>query len=125
MNSKEYAHILVRISISLIFLWFGINQLINPENFMGYLPNFILISEYARTAIIANGIFDLIFGSLLLAGLFTKIVALILALHLFTITLSLGYNDIAIRDFGLTLVTISIYLGGEDKWSLDYKRKHT
>jgi len=119
----EYSGILTRIAISIVFLWFGINQVINPDYFMGYLPSFILLSNYAKTFIYLNGIFEIIFGILLTIGLFTRTAALLLTIHLFGIIIGLGYNDIAVRDFGLMLVTFAIFLGGKDKWCLDWKRK--
>lgn len=120
---QKYVPILTRLAISFVVLWFGINQLINPENFMGYLPEFLLQGDYAQTLVIFNGLFELIFGVLLAIGLFVRPVALILSIHLLSIVVALGYNDIAVRDFGLALVTCSIFLGGADQWCLDYRRK--
>src|SRR3989344_1041674 len=119
----EYSRILTRIAISIVFLWFGITQIVNPEYLMGYLPNFILLSGYAKTFIYLNGIFEIAFGTLLIIGLFTRTVALLLTVHLLGIIIGLGYNDIAVRDFGLMLVTFAIFLGGKDKWCLDWRRK--
>ena len=119
----EYSRILTRISISIVFLWFGITQIINPEYLMGYLPDFILITDFAKTFIYLNGGFEIIFGTLLAIGLFTRTAAFLLTIHLLGIIASLGYNDIAVRDFGLMLVTFAIFLGGKDKWCLDWKRK--
>ncbi len=116
--NNENSQILIRISISLLFLWFGINQLINPNDFMGYLSNFIIASSYASTILLVNGIFETIFGLLLLLGIYVRITSAILSIHLLIITFSLGYNDIAVRDFILTLVTLSICIGGADKWCL-------
>jgi len=118
-TSTENARIVVRVGMSLVFLWFGINQLFLPGNFIGYLPPFIFDSAYANTAVMANGIFEIIFGSLLLTGFFTRIVALILALHLSAITVQLGYGETAVRDFGLTFATLSIAIGGADKLCLE------
>ena len=115
-NQQINAQILIRISIGLLFLWFGLNQIFDPNSFMGYLPNFAL--SFASQTILINGIFETILGLLLLLGIFTRIVSLILSLHLLFITFSLGYNDIAVRDFILTLVTFSIFLQGHDKWCL-------
>jgi uncharacterized membrane protein YphA (DoxX/SURF4 family) len=122
-NYVEYSRIFTRIAISIVFLWFGINQIINPNNFMGYLPSFILLSTYAKTFIYLNGIFELILGAFLILGLFTRITALILGINLIGIILGLGYNDIAVRDFGLMLITLAIFLGGKDKWCLENKIK--
>lgn len=135
---KQYAPIILRIGISLVFLWFGLTQLINPESFLGYVPDWLsphsteMMHEHpfqslhnlplnSHIIIMGNGAFETIFGLLLLFGLFTRISALLLAIHLLIITIGLGYNDIAVRDFGLVIATISIFLNGEDEFSLDKK----
>ena len=35
---QKYAPLVLRIGLSLVFLWFGISQLVNPESFLGYVP---------------------------------------------------------------------------------------
>ena len=120
---KEYAPITVRIGMSLVFLWFGISQITNTANFLGYLPQFLFGSKYAFSFVVANGVFEIIFGIFLAAGVFVRIAALILAVHLLGITIVLGYNEIAVRDFGLALATLSIFFSGEDNWCLTNLRK--
>ena len=77
---------------------------------MEYLSSFILLSTYAKTFIYLNGIFELILGAFLILGLFTRITALVLGINLIGIILGLGYNDVAVRDFGLMLITLAIFL---------------
>ena len=120
---RDYAPITVRLGVSAVFLWFGVNQLLFPANFIGYLPQFLFDSAFATQAVLLNGAFEVVFGLALVIGFFTRWVALLLGLHLFGITLTLGYGEIAVRDFGLTLATLSIFLWGDDKWCLDYRRK--
>ena len=59
----------------------------------------------------------------LLAGRFTQIVALLLSLQLFGIAVTIGYNDVGVRDFALGLATVSLFLQGPDKWTLDRRSK--
>ncbi|MBI5390232.1 DoxX family protein [Candidatus Woesearchaeota archaeon] len=118
---QTYAPTLLRIGMSLVFLWFGINQVLNPTNFLGYLPDFWFTSLWARSIIMANGAFEIVFGGMLLAGLWTRIAAALLSMHLLVITIELGYGDVAVRDFGLAMATIAIALWGEDPWCLDYR----
>ncbi len=113
---KEYAPAVARIGLSLVFLWFGINQLINPALFEGYVPAFL--GTIAHAVVLGNGIAEVILGLLLFAGLFTRIVALLLAIHLAAITISLGFGEIAVRDFGLFCATLAVALWGEDTFSL-------
>ncbi len=119
---KVYGPILTRIGIGIVFLWFGINQLINPEDFLSYLPEFLFAMDSAKMILLVNGIFEIVLSTFLLIGLFVRPVSLLLSIHLLAIVISLGYNDIAVRDFGLMIVTFATFLGGADKWSLDYRR---
>jgi uncharacterized membrane protein YphA (DoxX/SURF4 family) len=64
---------------------------------------------------------ELSFGALLLLGLYTKLAAFVLALHLYGIAFSLGFNDLGVRDFGLASATLAVFLHGADKWCLDTK----
>ena len=120
---QPYAPIAVRYSISFVFLWFGLNQIFSPTDFMGYLPDFILQLDSAQTLVILNGITETILGTLLALGLFVRPVAAILAVHLAGITFTLGYNDIAVRDFALLMATIGVFFQGKDKWCLNIKKK--
>ncbi len=116
---SSFTPVMLRLSISLLFLWFGINQIFNPLMFFGYLPDFILLSDFAGMVVLLNGIFELVFAVLLLIGFFTRPVALLLSLHLLSIAITLGYNDIAVRDLVLALAAFSIFLQGPDQWCVD------
>jgi len=121
---RKFAPIVLRISISLVFLWFGLTQIFNREALAGYLPQLAYsLPIEPFTLILFNGLFETVFGLLLLIGLFTRVSSFLLGLHLLGITFSLGYNDVAIRDLGLALATLSIFLHGADKWCLDSKIK--
>ena len=124
MNLKEYATIVLRISLSLVFLWFGLTGVFNTEQFIGYVPEFAYsLPISVESIVILNGIFEIVLGTLLIIGLFTRIVAFILFLHTLIIMFLLGYNDIAVRDFGLAFATLAIFLNGADKWCLDRRLK--
>jgi len=123
---SENASALLRVGVSLVFLWFGFNQVFFTEDWIAFLPDFVNSFSIKPTLLIlANGTFEIIFGFLLLIGLFTKVVSFLLSLHLLSISISLGYNPTAIRDFGLALATFSVFLNGPDKFTLDHKRKNT
>ena len=137
---KAYAPIVLRIAMALVFLWFGFNQVFNPVNFIGYLPGWMMgpsqpgtmgnmmavmmgsqagfSTAQASGFVIANGVFEIIFGLLLLSGIFTRIVALLLGLHLLFISLELGYGDLMIRDFGLAVATFAVALHGDDEFCI-------
>lgn len=121
---KEYSPLVLRIGIGIVFLWFGLTNLFNPESLIGYLPKFAQSLPIEPLSILLlTGIFEVVFGLLLLIGLFTRLSSFLLFLHLLIIIIGLGYNDIAVRDFGLALATFAIFLHGPDKWCLDSRRK--
>lgn len=124
MKKKDYALLLVRLSIGIVFLLFGIDKLVNPSSWLGYIPGYInnLIPFSIDTFIIILGIGESILGVLFILGLFTWLISLLSAIHLSLIIISVGYNDVAIRDFGLFLVVISLMLIKRHPFSLDSLR---
>ena len=117
-----YAPLVARVALALVFLWFGLNQIFDPDSFLGYLPPWTSSLPFSDTTfLLLNGIFEILCGGLLLVGFCTRAASALLALHLLGIADNLGYNDIMIRDFGLTLVLVSIFLNGPDRWCLDSK----
>jgi uncharacterized membrane protein YphA (DoxX/SURF4 family) len=118
---REFAPLVLRVGIALVFLWFGTDQLMNPENWSGTIPQSVvdMSGMSAETIVYLNGGFEVIFCLALLVGLFTRIAALLLALHLMSILFVVGYNHIGVRDFGLMMATLSIFLHGPDSYSLD------
>ncbi len=122
MKLEKFAKPLLRISMSLVFLYFGFQQITSPAEWAGFIPNFALIFGLAaEKLVILNAVLELSLGSLLILGLFTRIASLILSIHLFIISLTLGFNDLGARDFGLSLATLAIFLNGPDKYCLDNK----
>jgi len=125
-RGKEYAPTIARYGVGIVFFLFGIDQLIRPETWITWIPQYALnLGVSAKTLIYFNGIFDLIIGLSLLSGFLVRFASFLGILHLGGIILSLGYNDVAIRDLGLLLVLISIFLHGPDRWCLQKKKKKT
>lgn len=117
---KNFSSILIRIAIAAVFIWFGIQQLIDPTSWLGFLPTWVNNIPISQTAFIyLNGWFELIFGTALLFGFYSRIAALLLGLHLLGITQSVGYGAIGVRDFGLALSALSIAAAGTSPFSLD------
>ena len=119
---KKYAPAVLRIGIALVFLWFGTQQIINPDMWVGYIPEWLvgIFSLSALKLVYFNGVFEIFFASALLLGYFTRVSALLLALHMLDITYIVGFDAVGVRDFGLSIATIAIFMFGIDTFSLDY-----
>ena len=141
IKNKDYSATIVRLGLAFVLLWFGINQLVNPESFLGYMPQWLyphdarmqhehpmqlmhnIPTPSVHTVLMGNGIVDATIGLLLLVGFYTRIAAFIAALHLLGIAISLGYNDIAIRDIGLAIMAASLVFSGAGPLSFDSRQK--
>jgi uncharacterized membrane protein YphA (DoxX/SURF4 family) len=118
---KRIAPAVARVGIALVLLWFGSQQLSDSSMWVRLIPDWaISISGMSGAALVTvNGIFEIVFGLLLLLGVFTRIAALLIALHLFSIAFVMGYTGIGVRDFGLSMAATSIFLFGADSLGLD------
>lgn len=117
---KKFAPLILRVGLALVFLWFGSQQVMHPEAWVGLIPEWVTSFSglYALHVVYSNGAFEIIFGLCLLVGYFTRVAAFLLSIHLIGIIFSVGYNDVGVRDFGLLMSTISVFLNGPDEFSL-------
>ena len=117
---EKFAPILLRIGMAVVIVWFGVQQMQNPSPWIHFLPSWIGSLPIApQTFVLLNGWFEVTFGLALLAGLYTRFVALLLGLHLLGIAASIGYGPLGVRDFGLAIATLTVFLAGAGQWSLD------
>jgi uncharacterized membrane protein YphA (DoxX/SURF4 family) len=117
---RRVAPAVVRIGIALVFLYFGLSQLRDPAQFVGWLPESVsAIFVDPSFIIVLNGAFEVFFGALLLLGVYTRLSAFLLAAHLAAITFDIGWGQIGVRDFGLTMAALGIALYGDDDYTID------
>lgn len=118
------APIVLRIGMSLIILWFGIQQIIDVTSWIGYLPEWTATLPVSQSSLVyLNGSFEIIFGVFMLLGFYTRISALFLALHLFDIVYLVGYDATGMRDLGLAIAISAIFLYGPDRCCIDERGK--
>ena len=118
---EKISPIVLRIGISLVFIWFGYNQLIDVQSWIAYIPESVMNMTGLKADLLVqlNGIFELVFGTLLLLGILTRYVAFVLMLHMIDITYIVGFDSIGVRDFGLSITTIAVWLNGRDFLTVD------
>lgn len=112
---KKFSAPFLRASLSLVFLWFGFNQIFDPLIWESYVPEFVLKFGFsAADLVLVNGVFEVVLGFALLLGIYVRFTALILGVHLFVIAASFGLSAVGVRDFGLALATLSVAMQGSD-----------
>jgi uncharacterized membrane protein YphA (DoxX/SURF4 family) len=114
--SELYAASALRYGMSAVILWFSIQQFLHTSAWIGYIPDSVLAITHwsASSLVLCNATFEFILGILLVFGWQTRIIALLLALHLLDITWVVGYGEIGARDFGLFIATLVVCMNGSD-----------
>jgi uncharacterized membrane protein YphA (DoxX/SURF4 family) len=121
MNKSNLGLLLLRIGLGGVFLWFGIDKFFHPDIWQHYIPQWFPMLVPVSAFILLLGIVETLIGAFVLFGLFTRVSAVIAALMLIPIIISLGYNEIGVRDFGLFLLALGVSALGAGEYSLDAK----
>lgn len=106
-----------------VILWFSLQQYMHPDMWTAYVPDSAtsLTGLSAVLLVYGNATFELIFGMFLIFGIYTRVSAVLLAVHLLDIMWIVGYGEIGVRDFGLSLALITVALNGADMLCAEYK----
>ena len=120
-----YAPSVLRIGMAVVILWFSTQQFSDPQTWTAYVPDSAVALTHlsAVTLVHVNAAFELVFGTLLLFGWQVRLSALLLALHLFDIMYVVGYGEIGVRDFGLAVATLAVFMNGPDMLAVQQGKK--
>lgn len=99
---------ILRIGLSLVILWFGVSQLLNPQQWIGFVPGWLENIAPLITFVYINAVFEIAFSLLILSNNFVKLSSILLSIHLVIIILELGYNGVAVRDVGIVVGFLSL-----------------
>lgn len=121
-KNPNLAFTILRFGLALVFIWFATHQLMAPEKWVVFLPDFVKVFPISAIAFVKiNALFELLGSVLLILGMWTRVVALLLALHLLGIAFTFGLTATGMRDFGLAVGVIAVAIGGAGSWSIDEK----
>lgn len=116
---SKYSAILLRFSMAGVFLWFGYMQLTDAAAWIGFLPEWLgYIPVSSEVIVQVNGWLEVLLAISMIAGVWTRVVAAILGVHLMGIAIMVG-GATGVRDAGLALATLSLVLANVDSWTLD------
>jgi len=112
---SKYSPLVLRVGLAFVFLWFGYTQVTGPEAWVGLIPDFIINATglSARMFVLLNGGFEIVAGILILFGIFTRIVAFLLFLHMASIVFDVGLTLIGVRDIGIATACLALALLGK------------
>lgn len=112
---------IARIGLAGVLLWFGTQQFIDPLYWSGYAPAWAssLLPLSLTGTVYMNAALEVLCGALILLGLFTRVAAFVMGIHLVFIAISLGHTEIAVRDWGLSFALFGIALAGGGAFTLE------
>jgi uncharacterized membrane protein YphA (DoxX/SURF4 family) len=107
--------IFLQIALSFAFMYAGIAGLINPVNWIGYLPDFVTASFSAEMALRIWSISELFIGAWILSGIALRLSALVSAILLFgMVVFNLPQLDIIFRDISLGFAAIALVYAAKE-----------
>lgn len=109
---QEWTSTLAREILGAICLWFGVNELIQPHLWTGYVPFVPATGTLIVVLVLLHGAFLFVLGVALVFGIAPRVAALMMGLLLMEIILDLtvghGVNDIAVRDLGILGLSLAV-----------------
>jgi hypothetical protein len=114
MQLKFGPHVVLIIGLAFVFGYFGIDKLITPLVWIGWIPLWMegLLGMTRETWLSIIGIGEIFLAVLLLIPhlLVRKVAAALSTLHLLGILTQTGWNDVAVRDIGLLAAAVALFL---------------
>ena len=111
-----------RILLGAVLLWFGVSEIRSPALWTGYVPLVSPTSGLAVDLVAAHGVILFLMAVALIFGIAPRISAMLAALLLLEIFVSLiashGLNDIAMRDLGVLGLALAVAGSHSQRWVL-------
>lgn len=102
--------IILRWGLAFVFFYAAIAGLLNPNNWVGYLPGFLTGAFSPRLVLTALSVYEIILAALLFTGRKLRWAALLSAFTLAAIIIfNLNILEITFRDVGLMMASLALY----------------
>jgi uncharacterized membrane protein YphA (DoxX/SURF4 family) len=112
MNNPKLVVWLLRIGIASVYLYAGVSSILNPNDWIAFLPPFISVFVPAATALFGIAVFQIILAIWLLTGFKTFYAALIAAFMILGIVVfNLNALEITFRDFTIFFASLALAAG--------------
>jgi len=114
LQKKHLTPLLLRLGLATVFLYAAISSFVSPDDWVGYLPTFMIELVDADILLKFFSVYELILAGLLLTGVFTRYVGLLCAATLAGIVVfNFDLFAISFRDIGLTLAALALAFSKE------------
>ena len=108
--AKNSAVIILRWGLAFVFFYAAISSLINPNNWIGYLPSFVEYFISPRLFLTLFSFYEMALAVMLFVGKELKIISILSAASLAGVTaFNLSQLEVVIRDVGLVFMALALY----------------
>lgn len=105
----KQASLFLRFGLGWTFIYAAISQYLNPQNWIGFYPDFLLPLAQQDWFVILRSSGEALFGLLIILGVYPFYLATAAMLALFGIVIfNLGQMDIVFRDIGLFFAALAL-----------------
>ncbi len=98
--------------LGFVVLWFGVGEIMSPQNWIAFVPDFLGNGQLATIAVLLHGLVLSACGLLLIFNYYRRLAAAVIGLLLVEIIINLyaqaGLSDVAVRDIGLLGMAIAL-----------------
>jgi uncharacterized membrane protein len=112
INNDNIRHILARIALAVIFIGIGIWEVVQPQYWNAFVPQFLSNIINANTLVGIHGVVLLIVGLAVLSGTYLRIASILAVLIMLEIMATLifesGFTDLVIRDAAVLVLALSL-----------------
>ena len=101
---------ILRIAISFTVLWTGVRGILNPTDWVGFVPTFVENFMDPEVFLVAYGFMWILVAAGLITGFWRPFLAFVAFLGFVGILIFNGVSDITFRDVGLALAALVLFL---------------
>ncbi len=106
-RSLKYSNIILRVSLALVFVWFGVDKFFHPQYWLTvWVPSSVVnlvghIGLSGTHIVYSIAVFEILTAISLAADMFVPIFASAAVVFLAVLPFFYGFNEIIVRDFGI------------------------
>lgn len=114
MNLGKHSQLVLRLGLTFVFGWFGIDKFLHVSTWYGWIPAWLSFVPQ-NMFLYVLGVLELVAAILLLGGRFVRFASLGCAALLIGVVASFGINEITVRDIGLIAMALALAMLPEQR----------
>jgi len=109
MDQSKLTSLLLRLGLAIVFLYAAAGSLLQPQEWVGYLPPFLAKLSFADSLLKLFAIYEIVLALWLLSGRFVRYAGVLAALTFAGITLAQpSVFIVTFRDIGLLFMALAL-----------------